>query len=183
MHRQARVILEQFANADGGMAYDELGAILDQATKPVPWAYGVWDVLRQGLTDPDNHKRAIASRLLCHLALSDPKKRILKDLDALMAVTRDPRFVTARHTVQALWRIGLAGQKQRHAIVARLVERFADCASEKNATLIRYDIAVGLRSLYDATKDARVKQTALDLIATEPDDKYRKKYAAAWRGA
>ena len=81
------------------MAYDALGAILDQATKPVPWAYEVWDVLRQGLTDPDNHKRAIASRLLCYLALSDPKKRILKDLDALMAVTHDPRFVTARHTV------------------------------------------------------------------------------------
>ena len=65
----------------------------------MPWAYDVWDVLRQGLTDPENHKRAIASRLLCHLALSDPKKRILKDLDALMAVTHDPRFVTARHTV------------------------------------------------------------------------------------
>jgi len=37
------------------------------------------------------------------LAKSDPK-RMLKELDTLFAVTRDERFVTARHSLQSLWK-------------------------------------------------------------------------------
>lgn len=183
MHRRAKQILDQFADAEGGLTSDEFDALLKQTGKPVPWAYDVWDVMVAGLTDQDNHRRSIAAQVLCNLALSDPKKRILKDLDALMVVTHDARFVTARHSLSALWRIGLAGKKQRAVVVDRLAKRFAEAADEKNGTLIRYDIAVSLRNLFDAVQDESIKTTALALIATETDEKYRKKYATAWRGA
>ncbi len=63
----------------------------------------------------------------------------------------------------------------------RLSGRFAECINEKNGTLIRYDIIVGFRQLYEATGDASVKTRALELIETEEDLKYRKKYAGVWK--
>jgi hypothetical protein len=47
--------------------------------------------------------------------------------------------------------------------------------------LIRYDIIQDLRNLYDEVKDEGIKAKALELIATEADLKYRKKYASLWR--
>ena len=133
------------------------------------------------LTDRDNHVRAIGAQLLCNLAISDPKKRMLKDFTRLLAVTRDERFVTARHTFQAIWKVGLAGPAQRKMVVDGLGRRFKESAQERNCTLIRYDINVSLGNLYDAVKDEDIKKRVLAWNETEPDPKYRKKYATVWR--
>ncbi|GAA2376334.1 hypothetical protein GCM10010404_35210 [Nonomuraea africana] len=148
---------------------------------PVPWAYEVWDEVVDNLVHEDNHNRAIAAQILCNLAVSDPEGRILKDLAALIEVTRDKRFVTARHCLQSLWKIGLAGSTQRAALVDALAARFSECESEKNTTLIRNDIIVGLRNLHEATCDETIAQRATALIETEDDIKYRGKYAKSWR--
>jgi hypothetical protein len=141
----------------------------------------VWDDLLKALTHKDNRLRSIASQLLCNLAKSDPKGRILKDFDALLAVTRDEKFVTARHCLLSLWKIGLVGENQKRRVVEGLAGRFEDCAGEKNCTLIRFDIVSGLRRLYDQVKDEAIQAKALELIETEPDPKYRKKYAGEWK--
>ncbi len=161
-------------------AFNGLMAATEQ---PVDWAYAVWDALVADLRDKDNRVRAIASQVLANLAKSDPEDRMARDFPALLNVTRDARFVTARHCLQALWKLGVPGEAQRQRLLDGLTTRFHECASEKNGTLIRYDIAVGLRTLFDAVDDKAVKQTALALIDTEADLKYRKKYATAWRGA
>jgi hypothetical protein len=62
-----------------------------------------------------------------------------------------------------------------------LTARFKECAAEKNCTLIRYDIVESLRKIYDETSDEKIRQRALDLIDTEDDLKYRKKYATLWK--
>ena len=59
--------------------------------------------------------------------------------------------------------------------------RYSESDTEKNGTLIRYDIVQSLRNLYDAVKDEKVKAKALELIETEEDVKYRKKSASLWR--
>jgi hypothetical protein len=105
----------------------------------------------------------------------------MNDFEALLNCTRDERFVTARHTLQSIWKTGIAGQEQRQLVVEGLARRFADCAAEKNCTLIRYDIAQGLRNLYNVTQGEAIREHALGLIETEPDLKYRKKYAAVWK--
>jgi len=74
--------------------------ILEATDKPVDWAYEVWDELLANLTHKDNHNRAIAAQILSNLAKSDPENRILKDFNKLLAVTKDERFVTARHCLQ-----------------------------------------------------------------------------------
>lgn len=112
---------------------------------------------------------------------SDPELRLLKDLDALFGVTRDERFVTARHCLQALWKVGVAGRKQQVRLVDALDRRFRQCTTEKNCTLVRYDIIESLRKMYDATADETLKSKATELIALEQDTKYRKKYARLWR--
>lgn len=155
--------------------------LLDATSQPVDWAYDAWDELVCDLVSPDNRLRSIAAQLLCNLAKSDPKNRILKDFNALLNVTRDEKFVTARHALQSLWKIGAVGPKHRKKLLAGLATRFNDCASEKNCTLIRYDIIVAHKTLHDAASHESIRTQALALIETEPDLKYRKKYAGVWK--
>jgi len=181
MKETARTSLKDLYSEDReaqNRAYSELLAATDQ---PVDWAYVVWDELVAALRHKDNHVRAIAAQLLCNLARSDPEKRMLKDFEALLAVTKDERFVTARHSLQSLWKIGTAGEQQRQRLVDGLTGRFIECVTEKNGTLIRYDIIQGFHNLYEAVRDETVKQKALELIETEEDLKYRKKYASLWK--
>ena len=105
---------------------------------------------------------------------------MLKDLHKLLAVTKDERFVTARHCMQALWKVGVAGEQQQKAYTNGLERRFKECVAEKNCTLIRYDILQSFRNVYDAVKDDAIKDKALKLIKTEDDLKYRKKYTSLW---
>ena len=92
-----------------------------------------------------------------------------------------PRFVTARHCLQSLWKVGVVGNKQQKVYMDGLERRFKECTTEKNGTLIRYDIIQSLRNVYDAIKDEKVKEKALELLETVEDLKYRKKYATLWK--
>jgi len=157
------------------------GSLMAATDAPVDWAYEVWPEVVANLKHRDNHNRAIAAQLLARLAKSDPEARILADLDALVAVAHDERFVTVRHALRCLWEVGAAGDAQRAAILAALEQRFMDCAADRNTTLIRFDIVEGLRRLYDATGADDVRTLALDLVGREADLKYRRKYAGAWR--
>lgn len=53
--------------------------------------------------------------------------------------------------------------------------------TEKSCTLIRYDINVTLKNLYDQVHDEKIKNRVLAWNETEPDLKYRKKYMTVWR--
>jgi hypothetical protein len=83
--------------------------------------------------------------------------------------------------LQTLWKVGAAGKKQQKLLVDGLEGRFKECATEKNCTLICYDIIQSLRNLYGAVKDEKVEAKALELIESEVDIKYRKKYASLWK--
>lgn len=181
MDDKIRTSLGHLGSGDRELQYQAYLHLLEVTQEPVDWTYEVWDTLLAMLSHKDNHLRTIAAQLLCNLARSDPKKRILKDFAAIMAVTRDEKFVTARHTLQAIWKIGLAGAEQRQMVVDGLANRFQECLTEKNCTLIRYDIIQDLRSLYDETQDEALREAALALIETEADLKYRKKYAGLWK--
>jgi hypothetical protein len=181
MNKAIQTNLNNLWSNDRKLQNKAFATILKTTDKPVDWAYEAWDEVVANLIHKDNHNRAIAAQVLCNLAKSDPRNRILKDFDALLAVTRDERFVTARHCLQALWKVGAAGKKQQKRLVDGLSSRFGECAAEKNCTLIRYDISQSLRNLYDAVKDETVREKALELIETEPDLKYRKKYASLWK--
>lgn len=104
-----------------------------------------------------------------------------KHFPALMEVTKDERFVTARHCLQSIWRVGTSSKHMQKIVVDSLADRFRNCGAEKNCTLIRYDIIQGLRNLYDEVKDEKIKNKALELIETEQDLKYRRKYARVWK--
>ena len=181
MKKITQTNLDHLRSEDRELQNKAFTYILEETEKPVDWAYEAWDELVKDLRHKDNHVRAIASQVLCNLAKSDPENRMLKDFPALLAVTKDERFVTARHCLQALWKIGLAGEKQQKQVVDGLAKRFKECAQEKNCTLIRYDIIQDLKNLYDEVKDEKIKTKALALIETEEDLKYRKKYASVWR--
>lgn len=180
MESQTRKHLDNLRSEDRELQNAAFSYILKKTEKPVDWAYEVWDSLLEGLSHKDNHVRAISAQILANLAKSDPKNRMQKDFPTLMAVTKDERFVTARHTLQSIWQVGLEKQMQETVLDA-LAYRFQECAVEKNCTLIRYDIIHDLRKLYDQVKDEGIKEKALELIETEGEVKYKKKYASVWR--
>jgi hypothetical protein len=154
--------------------------ILELTSQPVAWAYDVWDQTLDQLTDRNNRNRSIAAQVLCNLAKSDPSRRILQDFPALFDVVKDERFVTARHALQAMWKVGCVGPQHRELLVVALEKRFSECTSHKNCTLIRYDIIECLRKLFDATHDESIQSRARALIELEDHLKYKKKYSSLW---
>ena len=181
MDKLTRTHLDNIHSKDRELQNKAFFYILNVTEKPVDWAYDVWDEMIAGLTNQDNHVRAIAAQVLSNLAKSDPKNRILKDFDKLLSVTKDERFVTARHCLQSLWKVGVVGRKQQQIYMAGLEHRFRECITEKNCTLIRYDILQSMHNVYDTVKDEKIRAKARELIELEEDPKYRKKYASLWR--
>jgi hypothetical protein len=161
-----------------GRAYE---AIIEATDGPVDWAYEIWDDVVSDLRHKNNRVRSIASQILCNLAKSDREQRILTDFPQLLEVTRDERFVTARHCLQSLWKVGVAGPAQRDMYRDGMVQRYTECASEKNWSLVRFDIVQSMRNVYDHTGDEAIRTTAQELIDDETDDKYRRKYAKVWK--
>lgn len=166
---------------DKNLQYEAFQNIMHATKGKVDWAYEVWDQMIDWLTDSDNHRRARAGQFLAGLAISDPEKRMLHDFPVLWEVTKDSKFVTARHTIQSIWKVGLAGQEQKEMLLNHIIDRFKNGMDEKNYTLIRYDMIVGLKKLYDKVKDENIKKIAMELIDSEEDSKYRKKYMSAWK--
>lgn len=173
--------LDNLRNDDADTRYESFQYIINATNKPVDWAYDAWNDLLLQLKHKNNHQRAIAAQVLSNLTKSDPEKRMLKDFDKMIEVTKDEKFVTARHSLQSLWKIAVTGNEFQKMVVNYLEDRFRKCTVEKNCTLIRYDIIEVLRKLYDQVPDENVKIKALALIDTETDIKYRKKYTGLWK--
>lgn len=176
-----RAQLDQITSEDREQQHLAFIHLLEATDQSVSWTYQAWDELVGELSHKNNRVRAIAAQILCNLAKSDPEKRMLNDFDALLRVTKDERFVTARHCLQALWKVGVAGKEQRRLLMDGLERRFHECSAEKNCTLIRYDIVQGMRRMYDEIQDEAIRLKALELIEIEADPKYRKKYLSLWR--
>ena len=180
MDRTTQNHVDHLRSEDRDLQNQAFCYILAVTEKPVDWAYEVWDQLVEGLRHEDNHVRAISAQILANLAKSDPKNRMKKDFPALMAVTGDEKFVTARHTLQSIWKVGRE-KKMQKTVVDALADWFKNCIIHKNCTLIRYDIIQDFRNLYDEVGDEKIKERALALIETEEDPKYKKKYAGVWK--
>ncbi|MCA0454404.1 MAG: nucleoporin NDC1 [Chloroflexi bacterium] len=181
MDIETRTTIDDIYSTDKDTQNKAYYTVMELTEKPVDWAYEVWDKLVDGLKDKDNHVRAIAAQVLCNLAKSDPDKRIIKDFPKLLEVTKDERFVTARHCLQSLWKVGVAGKEQQETYMAGLEKRFDECVNEKNWTLIRSDIMQSMRNVYDAVKDERIKERSLALMAIETDGRQTRKYASVWK--
>ena len=181
MEQHIQSLFDDLEGEDKDRQYQAFMSIMEKVETKVDWAYEVWDMLLAWLTDKDNHRRARAAQFLAGLAISDPERHILRDFPLIWEVTKDEKFVTARHCLQSIWRMGLAGQEQKELVMAHLVSRFHTCTDEKHPTLIRYDIQQGFRQLYDETNDESIQNTALELIEIEEDAKYVKKYKSVWK--
>jgi hypothetical protein len=139
MDAVTRKHLDNLRADDANLRYESFKYIINITHQPVDWAYEVWDDLIAELRRGDNHQRAIAAQLLSNLAKSDPEERMLKDLDKIIEVTKDEKFVTARHSLQSLWKIASVNKSLQKKVIEQLDKRYKNCTSEKNCTLIRYD--------------------------------------------
>ncbi|WP_407272526.1 hypothetical protein [Radiobacillus sp. PE A8.2] len=181
MDSQMKLEFEKSKTGDKEERYEAYQNILHATDQKVDWAYEVWDQLVDDLTHKDNHQRSRAAQYLANLAKSDPEMRIMKDFPKLWEVTKDEKFVTARHSLQSIWKVGIAGTPQKEMLMEYMVERFENGTDEKNYTLIRNDMLQNMKNLYDHYHEESIKQTAMDLIDTVDDIKYKKKYLNIWK--
>ena len=166
---------------DDDARYESYKYVLAQTQEPVQWSYEIWDDMLAMLKKGDNHQRSIAAQVLSGLAKSDPEKRMVKDVEEILKITHDERFVTARHALQSLWKIAIVSPELLGIVTNRLDDRYKNALSEKNGTLVRSDIIEVFKKIYDKTQDEKVKHHALSLIEKEEDPKYRKKYLGFWK--
>ncbi len=176
------LLMEDLRSGKKDLQQEAFLRLQEMAKQKVEWAYDIWDLLLSFLTDRDNHLRAIGGQLLAQLAKSDEEGRMIGDLSAIYSVTHDDRFVTARHVLQSLWKIAVVGDEMEHRVLGLLAERYHSCLGEKNGRLIRYDIIVLLRKIFDHGSKEGVRELAETLIQLEEEERYRRKYAAEWRG-
>ena len=116
--------------------------------EPVDWTYAVWEQLIKALTYNNGYSRARAAQILCALAAkSDPEERVLEDFLKIWAVTYDDQYATARHALQAIWKIGQAGQVQRDLVVSYLAKRFQTCIDENSHLLFARILLCHLKAI------------------------------------
>jgi hypothetical protein len=183
MNRRIEDLFAARESSDRDTAYQAFVDLMAAAEKPVDWSYDVWDQMVQDLAHEKGHKRAFAAQMLAHLAISDPEERMLGDFAALAAVMRDDKTVTARHTLQSIWRVGLAGSRQKRLVIDALAKRFKECASERNGSLVRTDAITSLGNLARKAGDPAVAERAAKLIASEKNDSEQGKQRACWKKA
>lgn len=166
---------------DETMRYDSYITLMDMTEEKVEWVYEIWDILVDNINHKNNHTRAIIGQLICNLTKSDYEKRIQRDFPKLINLTKDKMFVTARHCLMSIWKIGLTGEDNLVLVIDGLSKRYINCTGEKNCTLIRADIIQGFKKLYVKLRDERISQTVSNLIEKENDEKYKKKYLSIWK--
>ena len=174
-------LIENILGTDKEMRYDSYLALMEMTEEKVDWVYEVWDILVDNINHKNNHTRSIVGQLICNLAKSDYEKRIQKDFPKLLNLTKDEMFVTARHCLLSIWKIGLTGQDNLIMVLDGLSERYISCTEEKNCTLIRADIIQGFKKLYGELKDERISKVVAELIEKELNEKYKKEYLSIWK--
>ncbi|MDM5250655.1 MULTISPECIES: hypothetical protein [unclassified Lysinibacillus] len=180
MEKEIMQLFSNLTERDRDIQYESYEELMKIMEEPVDWTYAVWEQLVKALTYKNGHIRASAAQFLCALAAkSDPEERVLEDFLKIWAVTYDEKTETARHTLQAIWKIGVAGQVQRDLVVSYLAKRFQTCLDEKNPKLMRYDIILSFKKLFDETKDPKLLKIAERLIEEEQDVKCKRRYRKA----
>jgi hypothetical protein len=77
--------------------------------------------------------------------------------------------------------VAVVGKKQQKLYLDGMEKRFKECITEKNGHLIRYDILVSMRNVYNEVGDESIREKAQALIASEKDVKNQKKCAGVWK--
>jgi hypothetical protein len=177
MDQQVKEIYNNLSSTDDAIRLNALQTILELTDGKVYWVYEVWDDLIQRLDHENSYQRTIAILVVCNLAKNDTQHRLDRDVDRLLAHTKDDKFVTSRKFLQSIWKLAAASPQSREKVLDHLEKRYRACASEAHSNLLRQDILQSLRCLYDQENDPDLLSLAEDLIREEHEEKYRKQYA------
>lgn len=178
MDKIVKEYIDNLESTNDEIRLNALQALLELTGNEVDWVYDIWDRLIGKLNHENSYQRSIAIMLLCHLAKSDTENRLDASLELLLAHTRDEKFITSRQCLQNIWQVVATNKSRREKVLAHLEARFRDCADEKHYNLIRQDVILAMKSLYNQEKNAALLARAQALALTEPEGKYRKKYEA-----
>jgi hypothetical protein len=182
MEAGIRQAIDELGSKDDAVRVRALKVVLKATEETVTWPQEIWDDLAARLAHENSYQRSIAAMVLCNLAKSDSSNRMRGVLGRLLRLTEDEKFITSRQTIQNVWKVAATGTSHQKKVVDHLAGLFERCGRQKHGNLLRQDIIQSLRKLFDERGGVSVRETALRLIGTEADAKYRKKLAAYWKG-
>jgi hypothetical protein len=181
LDQKLRVIFDNLSSTDNAIRLEAFNCIMDLTEQDVSWIYEIWDPLVEKLSSGNSFQRSIGVMILCNLAKSDSENRLEEIIDVLLKHTNDEQFITARQSIQHIWKIGVGNNKIKEKITTHLVQQYRECETEKHYNLIRTDIIQSLKSLADSDLDPSLLSLVEDLIGEEKDPKHMKKYRSILR--
>jgi hypothetical protein len=181
MEAAIRQSFQDLGSQDDKVRYAALQAVLKATDCRVNWAYDVWNGLVSRLSHDNSYQRSIAVMTLCNLAKSDSENRLAKEIDNLLRLTNDEKFVTSRQCMQSIWKVAVGEKSIRKKVTDHLSKQYVECVNGKHHSLIRQDIIQSLRNLFDSVHDETIRVKAMGLIKMETEAKNRKKYETYWK--
>ena len=137
-------LLHDLESADGSVrkpAFDRLLVITDE---PVDWFEDAFEALKTKLYSKNAFQRSIGVMLLSNLAKSDESGRLALCADRCFELLEDEKFMTARLTAQAIWKVAVAQPPLRAKVVDALMRALSNSNASPHPNLIRQDIVLSL---------------------------------------
>ncbi len=150
---------------------DALKAILSESEHEVHWVYNYWDQLEADLNSNNGTKQLRSVQNLSNLALSDKKRKIFETFEKMKNVIESDTATTEREAMTYIWRIALAGPKQREMIETYLVDRYNNDDLSK---MVKTNILVSLKKIALSIEDDEFNERLETLINDEIDLKQYK---------
>lgn len=176
MEEKLKKLFDQLASKNNTLRKEALDILLKKTEEKVDWFDDAFGVLIGKLDEDNSFQRSIGVMLLANLAKSDTTRVLAGYIDNIVGHTRDEKFITARQTIQNLWKFAVVNEEYKTTIVKHLTEQFADCIYGKHYNLIRLDIAQAMYDIYKVDGDDRLVEHIRELVEIEDDPKHKKKY-------
>lgn len=165
-------LLHDLESVDGNVrkpAFDRLLAITDER---VDWLEDVFEALKTKLYSKNAFQRSIGVMLLSNLAKSDVSGRLALCADRCLELLEDEKFMTARLTAQAIWKIAVAQPPLRAKVVDALMLALGNSNASPHPNLIRQDIVLSLVRVYSSAPkgvDMNGLKSCITSVSGEPE--------------
>ena len=172
MNEEILELLRDLDSVDGNMrkpAFDRLIAITDE---PVDWLEDVFEALKTKLYSKNAFQRSIGVMLLSNMAKSDKSDRLALCADRCFELLSDEKFMTARLTAQAVWKIAIARPSLRAKTVDALMHALGNSNASPHPNLIRQDIVLSLVRIHSSAPqdvDLDGLKSCITSVSGEPE--------------
>jgi len=163
------------AGKEDNARYAAFKELCKMTEEKADWIYDKIYQLAEKLDSGNSYQRNIGFILLANLSKSDAEKRIPEFSNRLFNALDDEKFITARLAIQNVWKFAVGLSELKKEVLSALKSAYYEnrhLATHPN--LIRGDVILSLRNIYDFYKDEDILNEVKKMIEVENDLKTKK---------